>query len=1161
MDLINNNLLSTELEKSLTDFNNFVIELGTKYQRVSNVDVEISSATPHRAFANEADTSELDKEIKRISNEMDRVCSKRNENLSEEEHEKISATIQRLEIELSGVHKKKIALLETTVATLGEYIRLNPNDTPKIVLYINNIKASKGNINWLLVQVYAHEMMHAYFDSDTTKPKNYTSFVEEPITELGMLNLMKEYDAKVPGIFDDALKNVKNKQQTVGCMHYGFGAYLYENELPVKYWIGIMHDGKYKTLDSTLLDQYKKPFAQGKYPTNEQQHADWLEELLDKHAEKKTVADCDSAISEYEEEEKPIPPALTRRRKRCEEKEKRGGGQTISSANGPISIYDYMKTHTPYSPELQKCIESTVQHLFNPSDKSEDTSIPGLLLGRIQSGKTRAFIGVMSLAFDKGIDACIVLTKADNGLVEQTKKRLEYEFGHFADETNIYPQNIVAIYDVNQHTALSALQLQYKNIFVLHKNQRLDKMKKILNSSFVGKKVLIIDDEADFVSRTFYATRRGVTAGVTGFRIDELSNNPEIDCYYLQVTATPYSLILQPNDVIEVSNGVMSCFRPRFTVLVPKHDRYIGGKEYFEESIDPKSMYSYLFHPISDECFNYMLAVNSDARITSNPESHIIFEGLREALMSYFVASAIRQIQELKSASQNYKSSMLIHCATLKGEHTHEQKLVNKIIVAWNEAYLTGKTSCIQPLIDKAYDDLVLSMTAGQCNGELPSVYIPSKTEVQKTLEKIFKNTEYTVKCVNGDTTDDPNMYTNSGQLKQSNLLNIFISGFKADRGITIDNMISFMYGRRPQNGGAANTILQHMRQYGNRSKEDMAVTRFHTTLALHQQLTNIYYTDESLRDFFTNNEAPKIISIDYDSSRGYRLCNPAQVRMSDMYGFKPFGRIIATGGMQTMAGIASEISKLTSEILAIEPTPKTPFKVTKLQASEWIRRIRETFEYNKSKWENDGIEWDEEIMIGAIEKYCPADGDIWCYYKPNQNRQRKDPSGFADDPEDGTTDTPTAKKYATDRPFLMLIGENGEKAKGWRDQPFIWPVLRLPISASNCVFCHGVKNANTRTFSNLKVTFGDGSIICESKIINTMIECVKKIGPENIEKLGIIYRKNNLIYSAGRKPKDYETIVSGQYYLRKGIGADKAKELLSEISDKLGLALNIEVI
>ena len=99
------------------------------------------------------------------------------------------------------------------------------------------------------------------------------------------------------------------------------------------------------------------------------------------------------------------------------------------------SVYEHLSRIVGYSNELKSCIEETVDKLLDPN--IQNATEPGLLLGKIQCGKTRAFVGVMGLAFDRGIDVCVVLTKSDNGLVEQTKARMEYEFRDYIGNNNI----------------------------------------------------------------------------------------------------------------------------------------------------------------------------------------------------------------------------------------------------------------------------------------------------------------------------------------------------------------------------------------------------------------------------------------------------------------------------------------------------------------------------------------------------------------------------------------------------------------------------------------------------------------------------------------------------------------------------------------------------
>lgn len=55
-------------------------------------------------------------------------------------------------------------------------------------------------------------------------------------------------------------------------------------------------------------------------------------------------------------------------------------------------------------------------------------------MGNIQSGKTRAFIGLMSLCFDNGFDMTIILTKCSTALVKQTVSRMMAEFVAFEKE-------------------------------------------------------------------------------------------------------------------------------------------------------------------------------------------------------------------------------------------------------------------------------------------------------------------------------------------------------------------------------------------------------------------------------------------------------------------------------------------------------------------------------------------------------------------------------------------------------------------------------------------------------------------------------------------------------------------------------------------------------
>ena len=80
-------------------------------------------------------------------------------------------------------------------------------------------------------------------------------------------------------------------------------------------------------------------------------------------------------------------------------------------------FYNNLSTKRNDSGELKLCMEDTVQKLL---ENDINVNKPGMLLGKIQSGKTRVFIGIIALAFDNGYDMAIVLTKGTKALSQQT---------------------------------------------------------------------------------------------------------------------------------------------------------------------------------------------------------------------------------------------------------------------------------------------------------------------------------------------------------------------------------------------------------------------------------------------------------------------------------------------------------------------------------------------------------------------------------------------------------------------------------------------------------------------------------------------------------------------------------------------------------------------
>ena len=245
------------------------------------------------------------------------------------------------------------------------------------------------------------------------------------------------------------------------------------------------------------------------------------------------------------------------------------------------------------SPELRACIARTIDQLIV---NSTSTMRPGVLLGKIQSGKTRAFLGIIALAFDRGYEVAIILTKGTVSLAKQTLNRVQQDF-RVAIEADA-----VQVFDVMALPALTGYELSQKLIFVVKKED--DNLKRLLAAfeeqypMLQSRKVLIIDDEADFASLSYRRKNGKTGVGVIAAQIEKLRSLVKSSSF-LQVTATPYSLYLQPeNEVIRDGNALFRPKKPAFTEILPIHSGYVGGESYFERSSDPDSTAYYFYEDV-----------------------------------------------------------------------------------------------------------------------------------------------------------------------------------------------------------------------------------------------------------------------------------------------------------------------------------------------------------------------------------------------------------------------------------------------------------------------------------------------------------------------------------------------------------------------------------
>lgn len=88
-------------------------------------------------------------------------------------------------------------------------------------------------------------------------------------------------------------------------------------------------------------------------------------------------------------------------------------------------------------------------------------------MGKIQSGKTRGFVGVIARAFDKAYDIAVILTKGTKTLSAQTVARLTNDFKQFIDEDEFL------VFDIKQPPGkLTKSERRRKLVIVAKKTSR-----------------------------------------------------------------------------------------------------------------------------------------------------------------------------------------------------------------------------------------------------------------------------------------------------------------------------------------------------------------------------------------------------------------------------------------------------------------------------------------------------------------------------------------------------------------------------------------------------------------------------------------------------------------------------------------------------------------
>jgi len=269
------------------------------------------------------------------------------------------------------------------------------------------------------------------------------------------------------------------------------------------------------------------------------------------------------------------------------------------------------------------------------------------------------------------------------------------------------------------------------------------------------------------------------------------------------------------------------------------------------------------------------------------------------------------------------------------------------------------------------------------------------------------------------------------------------------DRGITVDNLIGFFYGRNPRTF-QMDTVLQHSRMYGKRNPKDLAVTRIYTSPRIFLAMQSMYQFDKTLRQSIEElgNKAT-IRFIERDVSGGIRPCSPSKIRISHVQALRAHTRILPVGFQTTSATKLPPIINQIDTILSqMERDDEGNYLASVEQAIQITNLISNSFEF-KSRFNNEGWDWNLR-SFNEIMKYAASfsgNNRIIIIHRENRNisRMKNYNTAFTDAPDDGRNDLEPARRLAQENPVLMLLKQRGSSDRGWRDHSFYWPVLLTP--------------------------------------------------------------------------------------------------------------------
>ena len=474
----------------------------------------------------------------------------------------------------------------------------------------------------------------------------------------------------------------------------------------------------------------------------------------------------------------------------------------------------------------------------------------GIVIGKVQSGKTSNFIALLSLAFDNGYNLAVVIGGNTNELLTQNVNRIKKSFNVSVDKlkvlhskdnhAEINPEKIRSFIENGCKVLIVTLKSPQK------KNQKhMTRVSQLFDDRYISNETtIIIDDEGDqaTLNSKVYSKEKELEKRVSQTYEVAIGLKDKIKRHcFISVTATP-----QANILIKTSDKLS----PDFGQLIEPGRGYCGLS---------------VFHGEEQDKYVKEIPESEDSLLDADRG---IPKSFREALAAFYVSNAIR-----KSRGDNGIHSMLIHPSVKKFDHEMVREKVDALLNEWRTVIRFGKgdiayKTILRTLLENAY-----------------KMYINDGVQT-----KTFDDLEDTIlDCIKSSSSA---LVFNSDQINagsNADLYNtrIYLGGAILDRGITIKGLSITYIIRRAKGYQNVDNTEQRARWFGYKHvpfySDYIDVCRVWATKSIKDDFASINESDDFMWTSMKRNlkmgikfkDLPRIFALQHDASHKLRLTRP----------------------------------------------------------------------------------------------------------------------------------------------------------------------------------------------------------------------------------------------------------------------------------------------